>query len=36
MDSGYYFMVSHLHRHFQAVLLSTIQLEKLNIGHHVG
>ena len=36
MDSGYYFMVSHLHRHFQAVLLSTIQLEKLNIGHYVG
>lgn len=36
MDSGYYFMVSHLHRHFQAVLMSTIQLEKLNIGHYVG
>lgn len=31
MDSGYYFMVSHLHRHFQAVLLSTIQLENLTL-----
>lgn len=31
MDSGYYFMVSHLHRHFQAVLLSTIQLKNLTL-----
>lgn len=31
MDSGYYFMVSHLHRHFQAVLMSTIQLENLTL-----